>query len=56
MSAIPFIQIDDDQNFILTPEALSFLSTLDPQRKVKPVVIAGPYRTGKSYLANRILN
>ena len=33
-----------------------FLESLPRNMKVSIVSIAGPYRTGKSFLANRLLN
>lgn len=33
-----------------------FLESLPRNKKVAVVAIAGPYRTGKSFLANRLLN
>ena len=41
------------QNFVLTPDALDFLRSLNSPIAV--VSVAGLYRTGKSYLLNRVL-
>jgi GTPase Era involved in 16S rRNA processing len=35
---------------------MMFLESLPRQKKISVVSIAGPYRTGKSFLANRLLN
>lgn len=54
--AIPFIQIDEETGrFVVSTEAMA---TLDEQshKKVAVVAVAGPYRSGKSFLANRFLN
>ena len=53
--AVPFIQIDETGEFEVSVEAMEFLQQLGNQ-KVAPIVIGGPYRSGKSFLANRLLN
>ena len=54
--AIPFIQIEEDSGrFVVSTEAMSLLEQSNPQKKVAVVAIAGPYRSGKSFLANRFL-
>lgn len=35
---------------------MMFLESIPRTAKVSVVAIAGPYRTGKSFLANRLLN
>lgn len=53
--AVPFISYSEKDGFSLNPEAEQFLSSLDPQRKVGVISIAGKYRTGKSFLVNRVI-
>ena len=53
--AIPFIQIDVDGQFSVNHEAMSLIEMWDKSKKLAIFCIAGPYRSGKSYLANRIL-
>ena len=54
---IPLISIDDKSGlFEVDPQAMVFLESLPRDKKVAVVAIAGPYRTGKSFLANRLLN
>jgi len=50
--AIPFIALVDGK-FNLTEEAAAFLSTID--YPVSVIAVVGLYRTGKSFLLNRIL-
>lgn len=52
---IPFIEVDERENFQVNTEAMAIL---EEQQKKKLVVIsiAGPYRSGKSFLGNRFLN
>ena len=40
---------------MVSTEAMSLLEQSNPQKKVAVVAIAGPYRSGKSFLANRFL-
>jgi polynucleotide 5'-kinase involved in rRNA processing len=56
--AIPFIQIEEESGkFVVSTEAMSILEQNSHSRKkLAVVVIAGPYRSGKSFLANRFLN
>jgi polynucleotide 5'-kinase involved in rRNA processing len=55
--AIPFITIDEKEGtFAVTTDAMVFLESIPRSMKVSVVSIVGPYRTGKSFLANRILN
>ena len=52
--AIPIVNFDSSLNrFIINPEAESFLKTL--QAPLGIISVAGMYRTGKSYLLNRML-
>lgn len=51
--AIPFI-INKDGEFTVTPEAEAFLKSL-AGRKIGVVCIVGKYRTGKSYLINKVI-
>ena len=52
--AIPMINYDSSLNrFIINPEAESFLRSL--QSPLGIISVAGMYRTGKSYLLNRML-
>ena len=53
--AIEFIHIDDEGTFSVTPEAMAFLGSLPREKHVKVIFVAGPYRTGKSFLMNRML-
>jgi hypothetical protein len=50
--AIPLISFERD-SFKITEEAVAFLTSLEG--KVGVISVAGKYRTGKSYLLNRIL-
>ncbi len=55
--AIPFINIDEETGSMeITPESMAFLESLSTEKKVIVIAIAGPYRSGKSFLANRLLN
>jgi hypothetical protein len=51
---IQFISIDKDGTCALNPEAEKIISNI--QENVGIICVAGLYRTGKSYLLNRILN
>lgn len=68
---IPFIEIEDDNderkhNFIINPYAIAILQEMKDRKvstkffilkyQVGVLVIAGPQRSGKSYLANRIVD
>ncbi|CAI2384081.1 unnamed protein product [Moneuplotes crassus] len=53
--AIPFIQIDVDGLFEVNSNAMNLIQEWDNSKKIAILCIAGPYRSGKSYLANRIL-
>ncbi|KDO28077.1 hypothetical protein SPRG_06766 [Saprolegnia parasitica CBS 223.65] len=50
---LPFITLTDDETFEISPEAASYLSSLEGEISI--VAIAGLYRTGKSYLLNQLL-
>lgn len=52
--AIPFIHISDDGVFEVDSRAMSLLQSHD-SKKIAIITIAGSYRTGKSFLANRFL-
>ncbi len=52
--AIQLISIDSDGKCSLNPEAEEFISKID--RNISVICVAGLYRTGKSYLLNRLLN
>lgn len=54
-TAIPFISYYDNEGFKLNPEAIDFLKSLDPNRKLGIISIVGKYRTGKSFFVNRVL-
>lgn len=51
--AIQLISIDENGKCALNPEAEEFLSKID--KNIAVICVAGLYRTGKSYLLNRIL-
>ncbi|CAI2384181.1 unnamed protein product [Moneuplotes crassus] len=52
--AIPFIQISDEGEFTVDIEAMTMLQKYDT-KKIACISIAGPYRSGKSFLANRFI-
>ena len=52
-AAIPLIIYQDREGFKLTPEGLSLLNSID--KKIGLISVAGKYRTGKSYLLNKII-
>ena len=51
--ALPLIYYDDNEGFKVSDEAIEFLSNI--KEKVGVIVVAGKYRTGKSFLLNRII-
>ncbi|XP_068103289.1 guanylate-binding protein 6-like [Hyperolius riggenbachi] len=48
----PICLIENRDNFIVNPRAIDILSTIN--QPVVVVAIVGPYRTGKSYLMNKL--
>jgi hypothetical protein len=52
--AIPFIMLEngEETGFKINPEAAEFLSSI--KTKVGVVAICGKYRTGKSYIMNKL--
>lgn len=53
--AIPLIFVDpaDPKKFEINPEAKAFLNSID--KPIAIISVAGMYRTGKSYLLNRVV-
>jgi predicted nucleic acid-binding Zn-ribbon protein len=52
-SPIPFIQPDDNGQFYIDKKAMKILQNV--KGAVSVICVAGPYRTGKSYLLNRLI-
>lgn len=52
--AIPFIEVDENYRFSVSTDAMSMLEE-QRKKKIAVIAIAGPYRSGKSFLANRFL-
>ena len=52
---IHLVDIKEDGMFEITSEGIGFLSSLKNQ-KIAVLSITGPYRSGKSFLANLIMN
>ena len=52
---IKLVDIKDDGLFEITSEGISFLSSLKNQ-SIAVLSVTGPYRSGKSFLANLIMN
>lgn len=50
--AIPFIKLVEDGKFAINDEAAEFISSIN--KKVGVIAVAGKYRTGKSYIMNRL--
>ena len=50
--AIPFIMYTIENGFQINPEATDFLSKL--KGKLGVIAICGKYRTGKSYILNKL--
>lgn len=52
--AIPLITVTEgEKDFKVNPEAISFLKSVP--KPIAVVGVAGLYRTGKSYLLNRVI-
>lgn len=51
--ALSLVYYDDNEGFKVSDEAVEFLSSI--KEKVGVIVVAGKYRTGKSFLLNRII-
>ena len=51
--AIPLVTVDQDGKYVFQEEAAEFLRSL--QGPIGVISVAGLYRTGKSYLLNRML-
>ena len=54
MSSIPFITYTPSDGFQLTPQTMSYLTSIS-QTPVAVLSIVGNYRTGKSFFINRVL-
>ena len=52
--AIPFIEISNEGEFSVNVESMSILQSIG-NKQVAPLVIGGPWRSGKSFLANRLI-
>ena len=52
--AIQFIKVNENGKFKITPEATEFLMSLKG-KKLGIISIVGKYRTGKSFIVNRVL-
>jgi polynucleotide 5'-kinase involved in rRNA processing len=52
---IPLIEVDSQGNFSVNVNAMAVLEE-QQGKKIVVVSIAGPYRSGKSFLSNRFLN
>ena len=54
--AIKFIDIDEEtEQFEVAQDAMTFLNSIPRDKKIKVIAVAGPYRTGKSFLMNRFM-
>ena len=51
---IQFIKVDHKGKFSIAPEAVEFLKKLKG-KKLGVISIVGKYRTGKSFIVNRVL-
>lgn len=51
---IPFITVNSNSQFEVSLEAMNVLQRLN-SKKLASICIVGPYRTGKSFIANRFL-
>ena len=52
---LKLVDIKEDGLFEITSEGISFLSSLKNQ-SIAVLSVTGPYRSGKSFLANLIMN
>lgn len=52
---IPFIIYEPKNGFYLNPEAEQYLQNLPKEKKLGVISIVGKYRTGKSFLINRVI-
>ena len=52
-AAIPLILYQEREGFRVTQEAINFLSSIT--NKIAVIAVAGKYRTGKSYILNRVI-
>lgn len=52
---VKLVDIKEDGLFEITPDGISFLSSLKNQT-IAVLSVTGPYRSGKSFLANLIMN
>jgi len=50
---IEFIRIEESGKCHINPVAINMIESI--QTKIAVIVVAGPYRTGKSFLLNRLL-
>ncbi len=53
--AVKLVDLSPEGEFTIPDEAMNILQTMG-DKKVAPIVIAGPWRSGKSFLANRLVN
>jgi predicted AAA+ superfamily ATPase len=53
-AALPFITNQKNGKFVVEAEAKNLLASIKGRLAI--VVVAGPYRTGKSYLLNKLVN
>lgn len=54
LTTILRISFDGDK-LVVNPEALALLEALGHDKQVSVVTVVGMYRTGKSYLLNRLV-
>ena len=54
-TAIKLVDLTPEGEFRIPDTALNVLQEIGDKR-IAPIVIAGPWRSGKSFLANRLLN
>lgn len=52
--ALEFITFDNKASFKVSPQAIQLLQSFGDER-IGVIAVAGKYRTGKSFLLNRIL-